>query len=220
MAISIDHKHSPIRLNDQVKLFDEVLTGSGTIEKFLRVESASIYTGLFVSAISGTLDIKVESVGNENEYTEPLIDYPSITSTTSTIVEKQAARTFELIKVTVTYTDACEFNFHIRGIEAGAASVQLVGSSNFEVEQITIPTTTTQLVAAALTSREGILIGNENSSGNLLIAETSAKVTTGTKVWIIKPGGNMSIDLGPGQSIYAKGATTSVDVRYVQIGGG
>lgn len=219
MVINIDHTKSPLRLNDQIKIFDETLTGSGTIEKYIRVESESIYSGLFVSAISGTLDVKIEAIGNEDEFTAPLIEYAGLTSVTPTIVERQAARTFETIKITVTYTDNCEFNLHLRGIRAGEGSVKIIGSNSIEFEQITIPTSATQLIAADLVERSGILIGNENSTGDLLVAETSAKVTTGTKVWKVKPGGNIAVNLGPGQSLYGKGDSVSVDVRIVQLGG-
>lgn len=220
MAINIDQTKSPLRLNDQVKIFDEVLVGSGTLEKYIRVESASIYSGLYVSSISGTLDIKIEALGNENQFTEPLINYENITAVTSTVVERQAARTFELVRITVTYTDDCEFNLHLRGIDAGEGSVRITGANVFNVEQMTIPTVSTVLIGATLSSRQGILISNENSSGNLLVAETSAKVTTGTEVMVIRPnGGTLSIDLGPGQTLYARSVSGTVDVRIAQVGG-
>lgn len=216
----IDQTVSPICLNQQVVVLEEAPSGAGTVEKYIIVESESVLASLYAESVSGDLDIKIYTLGLSGQLSEPVLEFPTLTSPTADLLLRQAARTMRVIRVVATYTDSCEFNLTLRGIRAGTASVIIEGAATFEASQIDIDNSGPQVVvASSLDDRKGILVINNSVAGSatLYVGGTMAQAVTGTGT-PIRPGGNLTVNLAAGAELYGVSDGTDIDVRISQIG--
>jgi hypothetical protein len=215
----IFHPRSPILLDNQVEIVDEAPTTAGTIERYIAVNCESVLASLFVNSTSGDVDVTVFTLGSGTDISEPVIQFPTISSPTANILLRQPARIMGVVKVVVTHTDACEVSLILRGVRAGAASVTIEGASTFSASQKTITTSAEELIPSSLYVRKGILITNNsvNGSATLYLGGTMAEATS-TEGTPIRPGGNLTVNLAAGASLYSVSDGTDIDVRISQTG--
>lgn len=212
---------SPLTLGKEVEIFNQSVTGSGTLEEKLAVDAESVLVSLYVTSTSGDVDVEVFTEGADGQEVS-IISFPTIAAPTSQLLLRKAASTMQRIKFRVAYTGDCTFTIRARGVSAGASSVTIEGSSNVTVTRTSVTTTAAVLLAAALEDRRGILIENISDlagpSSTIYFAETLAKATTGLG-HPIRPGGNVAIDLQAGAELYAVAASGTVAVSVIEAGG-
>jgi hypothetical protein len=210
---------SPLTLGKELQVFDETVTAAGSKTETFSIDAESVLISLYIGATSGDVDVSAFTVGRDGQEVE-VITFPTISSPTSELLLRKAASALQRVKIVVSYTDACSFNIRARGVSAGAASVSIEGASNFKASQTDVTSTAGVLIASSLEDRKGILIINNNvgSSEILYLGGTLAQSTTviGTPV---RPGGNVSVNLSAGASLFAVSDGSDIDVRIAETGG-
>lgn len=207
-----------IHTGTQVRLVNEVTTSAGASIREGSVQSDSILVTLFVNSVtSGTLTVTVNTLTDNGKEVD-IISFPTISAPTTDLLLKKSGVTMQRFKVTATYTGVCDYEVYVRAMNgAGESSVRIIGSSNLETSAVTVTSTPSILVPAALTDRNGLSLLNYQGAGNLFISESLAKLVT--DAWPIAPGGGWSLDIAAGVVIYAVSDGAALDVRIAQSGG-
>lgn len=208
----------PLTTGKEIQVANLSPTAAGTESVIFSIDAESVLLSLYVEAVSGDLDVKAYTVGADGQEVE-IISFPTISAPTNELLLRKAASALQRIRVEVTYTDACTFNLRARGVAAEGASVKIEGASSFQVTQVNITTTASALLSAGLTDRNGIMVVNTDPSQTLYIAESLAKATAGLGAPVYPNGGNISLDLAAGGTLYAVSTAGTIDVRIVETGG-
>lgn len=197
-------------------VIDEAPTaaGSNTIE--LGVDADTVIVSLFVTSVSGDLDVSVKTKGGSG--TVEVIKFPTVSSPTADLLIRKAAAIMDRIQITATYTDAVDYEIRVRGVGTGEASVRILGANDATASQEDISTTAAVLVPAALTDRAGLIVKNNNSSGILYIGFTAAEATSANG-YPVGAGESLGIDVAAGQEIYGVASSGTIDVRLMEAGG-
>ena len=188
--------------------------GSKTVE--LGVDADTVIVSLFVSSVSGDLDVSVDTLGGDASV--QVISFPTVSSPTADLLIRKAAAIMDRIRITATYTDAVDYEVRVRGVGTGEASVKILGVNDATASQNDVSTTEEILVPASLTDRAGLILKNNSSTGILYIGFTVAE-TTAANGYPIGPGEALGIDVAAGQEIYGIASAGTIDVRLMEAGG-
>lgn len=192
----------------------EAAAGSRSVE--IGVDADTVIVSLYVTSVSGDLDLAVETVGGEGA-TE-VISFPTVSAPTADLVIRKAAAIMDRIRITATFSDAVEYEVRVRGVGTGEASVRILGANDATASQTDISTSATLVVPAALTDRAGLIVKNNNSTGILYVGFTAAEATTGNG-YPIGPQESLGMDISAGQEVYAIASAGTIDVRLLEAGG-
>ncbi len=196
-------------------LIDKAPTAAGTDIAEIGIDADTVIISLFVSSLSGDLDIVVDTLAGSGDIT--VINFPTISAPTTNLFIKKAAAIMDKIRVTATYTDAVDYEVYVRGVGTGEASVRILGSNDAEASQTDIGTSATIIIPAALTDRSGLIIKNNDSSANLFIGYTALEATLANG-YPIGPGESIGIDIASGQELFGIASAGTIDVRIMEAG--
>lgn len=188
--------------------------GSKTVE--LGVDADTVIVSLFVTSVSGDLNVTVDTVGGAGSV--QVISFPTISSPTADLLIRKAAAIMDRIRITATYTAGVEYEVRVRGVSTGEASVKILGANTATASQKDISTSASVLVPAALTERAGLIVRNTDASNTLYIGFTLAETTVGNG-YPIGPGESLGIDVAAGQEVYAISSAGTIDTRIMEAGG-
>jgi len=191
-----------------------IAAGAETVS--LGIDADSVIVSLYVLTVSGTLDVKVRTIGGDGSL--EVISFPTISSPTTDLVIKKAAVILDRIEVTATYSAACDYEVRVRGISTGETSVKILGASSATATKQTVTTTAGLLIPAAFTDRAGLIVKNYSSSSVLFIGFTLAEAVA-TDGYPIGAGESLGIDVAAGQEIYAVASSGTIDTRIMEAGG-
>ena len=157
---------------------------------------------------------------DQDEYLE-VITFPTISAPTTNLLLKKASVAMDNCRVRVTYTNACEFTIHAKGLTIGSTDAKLLGAESGDTTQKDITSGAAQvLIPSALTARAGMMIRNFNTAGaDILYWAFSAAKATSALGFPLDPGGVATMDIDAGVTIYATSGGATIDVRVVEVGG-
>jgi hypothetical protein len=208
---------SPLPAGKTAVIIDEVVTEAGTTVMEFGIDSDSVLISLFAEAVTGSLDVVVKTVTDNNQDVKqlPVITFPTITAATSNLVIRKAAAVMSRIRVEATYTGAATFQVWARGVGSGETSVRILGAANGQASQTDVGTTASLLVGAAVNDRTGIIIRNNNPSGVLYLGFSVAE-TTLANGYPLGPGENVSMDMAADAQIYGIADVGTIDTRIME----
>lgn len=202
----------------EIQVMDVAVLGAGTTIQAFNIDAESVLLSLYVSSVTGDLNVTAYTTGLTGEEVA-IIEFPTVSAPTTELLLRKAASTLQKIRVVATYTGAVSFNLRARGVSAGAASVKVEGASGFRVSKKTVNTTPAAIVPTSLNDRTSIHIINIDPSATLWVAETSGKATPTDGAPIYSNGGNLTVDLAAGSTVYGSVASGSIDVRIIETQG-
>jgi len=199
-----------------ISIYRGPLTGSGTVSYSAVCQTDTILTSVYVTAITGTLKVKVFTFSQEGEL--EITDFALISAITPDLVIKQASATLSNIRVEVTYTGDCEVDIAMKGISGGSTgSMQIIGPTSGSTSTVTITNTPGILIAASPNDRKGLIFKNWTASSTLYVGFTLLTATS-TDGWPMVYGESLAVDVEAGQVIYGVSASGSIDVRVLEVG--
>lgn len=202
----------------EFQVMDITAAGAGTSTQAFNIDAESVLFSLYVGSVTGDLTVTAYTTGLDEQETE-IVVFPTISAPTSELLLKKAAATLQKIRVVATYTGACSFNLRARGVSAGASSVKIEGATGFRVSKKSVTTTASALLPASLADRTAIHIINIDPIATLWVAETSGKASATDGAPIYANGGNLTIDLAAGSTIYGAVTAGTLDVRIIETSG-
>lgn len=199
-------------------LISESPTQAGSKTESIGIDSDSVLVSLFVTSITGTIDVTVYTEVDTGQESE-IISFPQINSSTANLLIRKAALSMDRVRVEAVYTGACEYSVRVRGIGAGEASVKIQGQSNASASQSNVGTSAQIVIPSTLDDRVGLVLKNNSASGTLYIGFTMAEASLGN-AYPLAPGESLGMDLAAGQAIYGLSSSGTIDVRILQAGNG
>lgn len=219
MAAVLRKIPGPLPLGKQALIDAESPIAAGSKTTIFTLDSDSVLFSLFISAVTGNVSVEVFTQANEDStHDVSIISFPTVAAPTTDLLLKKAAACMNIIKVVVTYTGSCTYEIYAKGISLGETSVKILGPTNWEVSQITIPGVPTLMVPVSLVDRAGLVFKNNGVSSILYVAEIAAKATTSIG-YPIGPGESLAFDVAAGEELWAISDSTPIDVRIAQAGG-
>lgn len=202
----------------QEKLIAESTSGAGTTSREGSIQSDSLVATLWVNSVtSGSLSVSVYTLTDTGKEVV-LFSFPVLTATTVNLLLRKSGISLQRFRVAATYTGQCDYEIYIRAVEgAGESNSRISGASSFTTSQITIGTSPTILIASSLIDRQGLVIKNWGTGGDLFISESSGKLSG--QAWPLGPKDALALDVSAGVDIFAVASTGTIDVRLAQAGG-
>lgn len=202
----------------QEQLIAETTTGAGSTVREGSIDTDSLLATVWINSItSGTLAISVYTltdIGKE----KLLFSFPTLSAGSTELLLRKSGVSLQRYKVVATYTNTCSYEVYIRAVAgAGESSTRILGSTNLRVSQKNITTSAEQLLPASLTDRQGLLVKHWGGTGNLYLAESLVKATSGTG-YPLAPRDAIAMDIAAGATIYAVSDSGSIDVRIAESG--
>ena len=199
-------------------VLSESPASAGTQTRIFTLDSDTFQTSLFVSSISGQLDVTIYTLTQEGREKE-VITYSSITAPTTELSLKKAATAMGVVKVVAVYTGACAFELRAKGLSSGETSAKIQSANVARATKVIVPNAGKILLAASLSDRKGIIVRNWSSTVTVYLGFTQAEANFANG-YPLKPQEALSIDLGAGAFLYAdiQNAGTA-DVRIIEAGG-
>lgn len=111
---------SPLPLGKTFPVLTNQPVAAGTDVHKFGVDSDGILISVDVFAVTGTVTVSVDTIGNDDSVRN-VISFPGINSPTAEPEIRTAVNILSTIRVTVTYTGACNYQVRARGISRGAA---------------------------------------------------------------------------------------------------
>lgn len=200
-------------------VFAETTVSAGTQTRTFTIDSDTFQTSLFVTSITGQLDITIYTVTQEGREKE-VISYLGITSPSTELSLKKAATAMGVVRVVAVYTGACNFELRAKGLSSGETSAKIQSANVAKASQVNISVTPSILLAAALTDRKGVIIKNNTTTNNIIlyIGFSSAQALSSVG-YPIGRGEALSLDIGAGATLWACSSTNTIDVRIIEAGG-
>lgn len=209
----------PLPTGKEGVVFTQVETTAGSKVAGFTLDAESILLGLYVSSISGTLDINVyTSHGDSFDKKFLTASFPTISAASGSLVLKKAATVMGTVLIEATWSDAVTFELRARGVGTAEASVKILGATSARARQQDIATSATLVVPAALSDRSGLVLQNNSSTQNMYIGFTAAE-SAPLNGYIIYPRGQLGLDLDAGVEVYARSDSGSADMRILEAGG-
>lgn len=201
----------------QDRYISETTVGSGSTVKEGSILTDSILATLWVNSIgSGTLSVSIYTltdVGKE----ALLFSFPVVSASTTNLLLKKAAISLQRFRIVATYTGICNYEVYVRAVEgAGESSSVIQGAGSLTSDQTSIGTTPTILIASILTDRQGLVVKNWSTTGNLFISESAGKLPG--QGWPLAPKDAIALDVGAGTAIYGVSDAGTLDIRILQAG--
>lgn len=201
-----------------ITVLAETTLSAGSQSRTFTIDSDTFQTSLFVSSITGQLDISIYTVTQEGREKQ-VISYPTILTPSTELSLKRAASSMGVVRVVAIYTGACSFELKAKGLSNGLMSATIQSATTAKASQISVNGTPTILLTAALIDRKGVIIKNNGAGTHVLyLGFSEAQASTGTGYPLGK-GEALSMDLTPGAVLWAVSGNGSIDVRIIEAGG-
>lgn len=219
--MAIKKLSTPLDLGKEIQVASTTVAAATSETYELSIDAEAVLISLFVNTTAGDVDVSVLTEGATGHDIE-VISFPTVSAPTTELLLRKSASVLRKIRVVVTTSDSATFEIRARGVSAGAASVTIEGSSNWQVTRSSVTASAAVLIAASLQDRRGILVENisdvSGSAGLIWVAETLAKATAGDG-HPIRSGGNIAVDLQGGAELYAVSDGGTVAVSIIEAGG-
>lgn len=198
-------------------IFSETVTSAGTQTRTFTLDSDTFQTSLFVSSITGQLDVTIYTVTQEGREKE-VITYPNVTSPSTQLDLKKAATAMGVVKVVAVYTGACSFELRAKGLSSGETSAKIQSANTARATKVIIPTPGKILLTAALSDRKGVIIRNWSTTNTVYLGFSISEANPANG-YPLKPQEALAIDIGAGAALYGdiQNAGTA-DVRIIEAG--
>lgn len=213
---------TPLQPGAQARVAALSPTEAGSATFVVTTEADTVLVALWVGAVSGTVAVQINDLvgpaftGGNTRRTSA-VAFPTLSAPTAELVVRRAPVTTEQVEIVVTYSAACSFELWARAVYGGLSDARILGAAGMRVSQKDVTTTATLLIAAALQDRNGIVIKNWSTTGNLYVAESAAKATTSIG-YPLAPRDGLAVDLAGGQEVWGVAETTTVDCRLGESG--
>lgn len=207
---------SPIPQGKTHTLVSETTPGAGTTEKTFSTDADSLLASLYVTSVTGTLDVVLYTYTEDGKEVEA-IRFPQITGPTSELLIRKAAAIVSNMRLQVTYTGICKYEVRARGISAGETSVRISSPANATASSTTVTSSPDLLIPISLTDRNGLCIRNWNTTGVMYIGFTLAQATPANG-YPVAPREQFAMDLEAGATLYAVSDGSDIDVRIIEAG--
>ena len=206
-----------IETDTQVQLISESPGGAGVTSREGSIKSDSLVATLWADTVLNTLDVSVYTLTDTGKQFL-LFSFPTLSSGTTTLILKKAGISLQRFLVVATYSDACTYEVYIRAVStAGSADASVLGAADLSTSQTNIDASGPQiLIPAALVDRQGLVVKNWSTSGNLFLSETAAKLPG--QAYPLAPRDSIGMDIGAGITIYAISDAGTIDVRIAEAG--
>lgn len=120
----------PLAAGKQTTVFDEAVTGSGTLTRQVLVDADEVLVAVWVEANSGSLEITASTEDGDGNAVE-VLEFEPISGATEELVVRRLYNVTQRVKIEVVYSDAATFRITARGTRATLpASVTVVGSKD------------------------------------------------------------------------------------------
>lgn len=181
--------------------------------------SDSIVVSVFARSVSpgGSLGVEVfTSAPNATDTQVQIIEFPELTTASTELLLRKAALTMGSVKIRYTVTGTVDFVVWAKAIDGADSTVSLSGFTSARASSATVGTSAQEILAGALSDREGLVLKNNSTSGTLYLGFAASEATLGNG-YPIPPQGEIAIDLGAGESLWGIG-DASIDVRIIEGG--
>jgi hypothetical protein len=199
-------------------VLSESMPSAGSQSRVFTIDCDTFQTSLFVSSISGALNITVYTLTQEGREKE-VISYTGITAPSTELSLKKAAAAMGVVRVVAIYTGPCTFELRAKGLSSGETSATIQSANTAKASQVTVSSTPTILLPAALTDRKGVIIRHNGNTGNTLylgFSQAQASTETG---YPLGKGEALALDVATGAVLWAVSGTSIIDVRIIEAGG-
>jgi len=203
----------------QTQILNVAASGAGTTSRDFSIQSDAVLLTLYAGSVSGALDVVVYAVGPLGTVLSPaLVTFATQTGPTPQLLIERSGVIPGALRVVATYNGACEFEVNARAVFAGTSDTRILGSTNWEVSQVTVGTSPVLLIPAALTDRQGLLVKNWSSTQTIYVGESAAKAAASVG-YPLAPRDAIAMDVASGSQVYAVSDAAGADARIVQAGG-
>lgn len=223
MAV-LSNKTGNLARGKQRLLLDRDESAAGVDQIDQGIEADSVIVSLQIESLTGTLDLKVETVAGQNGSTQlkEVITFPQQSGPTTTLVIRKAPDIMDRIRVTATYTGACKYKVYVRGVGAPDEAASGDAGDNQDLLVDTPAISNTTLGAADSESAIGLPAGTKRF---LLRARGQAKLQlayvsgqSGTTYMSLMPGAvyrEQQIDSSASVTLYVQSNKASTVVELV-----
>lgn len=212
------HAGGVLLVGKTITVLSESMPSAGSQSRTFTIDSDTFQTSLFVSAISGTLDVIIYTLTQEGREKE-VISYTNITAPSTELSLKKAASAMGVVRVVAIYTGPCTFELRAKGLSGGETSATIQSANTAKASQVTISSTPTVLLSAGLTDRKGVIIRHNGNTGTTLyLGFSAAQASTGIGYPISK-GEALALDVASGAVLWAVSGNSVIDVRIIEAGG-
>lgn len=199
-----------------ILVIGESFVGSSSVTRIFTLDSDTFQTSLFVSSISGTLNIAISTIAGEGKEKE-VITYSNITTPSTELDLKKAATAMGVVKVVATYTGDCSFELRAKGLSSGETSAKIQSANAAKASQIYVSGTPVVIIQAAFSDRKGVIVKNNSTNGNLYIGFSQVQASSSTGYPLGK-GEALSLDVGAGATLWGVGVGGTIDIRIIEAG--
>lgn len=207
---------SPLPVGKTTPLLVVSTPETNTWEITFSLDADSVLLSLYVGSLSsGQLDVTAYAVADEGKEVS-IIEFPTITGPTANLLLRKAAISLSRVRVLVTATGPATIDLRARGISSGETSVRIESATDLTTNQLTVGTSPTNILPAALTDRLGVVIRNWSGS-TIYLGETALKATS-VVGYPIGVGESIALDISAGQDVFAATGSGTSDVRVMQAG--
>ncbi len=104
-----------IETGTQEQVLAEITLGAGSTVAEGSVKSDSILVSLWVTSISGTLDVVIQTLTDEGKLVE-VFHTSTISAPTPTLITRASGPILQRFRIVATYTGVCDYEIYVRGI--------------------------------------------------------------------------------------------------------
>lgn len=205
-----------MNLGVQLDILTEVTTKAGTSVRDFVIQSDAVLATLSVDAITGTLDVSVYAVVDDEE--SLVFSFPTIAAPVDLILKRSGPTTAHL-RLRTSYTDpGTAYKVQCRAINSGSSDVKILGASGFSVSQQTVGVVPFLLIPSALVDRSGLVLKNWSGTQTVYIAETALKADP-LVGYPLAPKDALAVDITAGAEVWAISDAAGADIRIGEAGG-
>lgn len=202
----------------QQQVITETTSQPNTTTREVSVLSDTVLTSLYVTSVtSGTLQVNIYTLTDVGKEVL-LYSYPLLSVGTTDLLLRRASVCLQRVRIEAIYTGVCSYEIYARAISGGLSDARIIGSTNWETDQITVGTSPIILIPAVLTDRNGVVIKNWSTTQNIFVAESSAKLVA-NKGYPLAGRDGLALDIAAGAAIWIVSDSPGADVRIAQSGG-
>jgi hypothetical protein len=101
----------------EFRILEETTTGAGVSNEQIGIDADSVLVSLFVTAITGTLTVRVYTQTDTGQE-KLILTMPVQSAPTPELVINRAGPSMDRLRVEATYTGVCNYSIRVRGSEA------------------------------------------------------------------------------------------------------
>lgn len=204
----------------QERLIAEAPSAAGTTAKEISVQSDTVLVTLWVQSVAADLTVNVWAFTDDARTRKVLLfSFPVISAPSVNLLLRRASITTSRVFVEAVYTGACDYEIHIRAVEAGLSDSRILGANGLRMSQVDVTSAVpVLLVPVSLVDRAGIVFKNWSSSGTIYVGASTLQATTALG-YPLGPKDAVAMDVAAGVTIYGRADAGTVDVRVAEAGG-